>query len=229
MTHFDWANLHVQLDHDGVAVLPSLLNPESCAALRSLYDDGEHFRSRVLMQRHNYGRGEYQYFRYPLPPLVQQLRETIYPQLVPIANAWTEGLRVEHRFPAAHRDYLERCHAAGQTRPTPLLLKYGTGDYNCLHQDLYGEHLFPLQLVVLLSKASEDFEGGELVFVEQRPRMQSRPQVIQLGLGDAAIFAVNQRPVSGARGTYRVSLRHGVSCVHAGARYALGIIFHDAA
>ncbi|MFA5939696.1 MAG: 2OG-Fe(II) oxygenase [Sinimarinibacterium sp.] len=225
----DWTLAHNDLDRDGVTRIPGLLDAFDCAALRACYGDSERFRSRIVMQRHGFGRGEYQYFRDPLPALVQQLRETIYPHLAPVANRWAEQLRQPQRFPPMHAEFRAQCHAAGQTRPTPLLLRYGPGDYNCLHQDLYGALAFPLQIVVLLSEPGRDFDGGELVLVEQRPRMQSRPQVIPLRRGDAAIFAVNHRPVSGARGAYRVTLRHGVSRVHRGERYTLGIIFHDAA
>lgn len=228
LQRFDWKQLQQQLDRDGVATLRALIAPQDCAMLRSAYSQAQHFRSRVIMQRHNFGRGEYQYFRYPLPDLVVQLRAAIYPRLAPVANAWAELLGEDRRYPASHPEYLERCHCAGQTRPTPLLLKYGPGDYNCLHQDLYGEQVFPLQMVVMLSEPGKHFEGGELVLVEQRPRMQSRPQVVHLELGDAAIFAVNQRPVAGARGPHRVKLRHGVSRIESGERYSLGIIFHDA-
>jgi hypothetical protein len=229
MKTVDWNALRSELDRDGVARVPALLDVAACETLRGLYGEPGHFRSRVIMQRHNYGRGEYRYFGYPLPDIVQTLRETIYPPLAVVANAWAETLGESHRYPTTHADYLARCHAAGQNRPTPLLLKYGVGDYNCLHQDLYGEQVFPLQLVVLLSEPDRDFEGGELVLVEQRPRMQSRPQVVRLQQGDAAIFAVNRRPVTGARGTYRVAMRHGVSRIASGERFALGVIFHDAA
>lgn len=224
----DWTKVEADLGSDGVAVIPSLLDAKACAELRGRYADVDQFRSRVIMQRHNYGRGEYQYFVYPLPPRVQQLRERIYSRLAPIANSWAEALNQKRRYPLKHSEYIERCHAAGQKRPTPLLLHYGAGDYNCLHQDLYGEHSFPLQMVVLLSEPGKDFSGGELVLVEQRPRMQSRPQVISLQRGDAAIFAVHHRPTAGTRGTYKVNMRHGVSRIHNGERYTLGIIFHDA-
>jgi uncharacterized protein len=226
----DWMRAHEELDRDGVTHIPRLLGASDCAALQACYGDSDRFfRSRVVMQRHGFGRGEYQYFCDPLPPLVQLLREAIYPHLAPVANRWAEQLRQPQRFPPSHAEFREQCHAAGQTRPTPLLLRYGAGDYNCLHQDLYGALVFPLQVVVLLSEPGRDFDGGELVLVEQRPRMQSRPQVISLRRGDAAIFAVNHRPVTGARGACRVALRHGVSRLHRGERYTLGIIFHDAA
>jgi len=224
----DWSAIPAQLDSDGVARIPQLLAAETCAELRASYARRELFRSRVIMQRHNYGRGEYQYLAYPLPPLVQQLRTALYAGLAPVANRWAEALRGPARYPATHAEYVAQCHAAGQTRPTPLLLRYGSGDYNCLHQDLYGSLLFPMQVVVLLSEPERDFDGGELVLVEQRPRLQSRAQVVPLHCGDAAIFAVNQRPVASARGFSRAKLRHGVSRVLRGERYTLGIIFHDA-
>jgi uncharacterized protein len=216
------------LDATGVATVPKLLTAAQCSELRKLYAQPGRFRSRVVMERHNFGRGEYQYFAEPLPKLVQSLRERFYSQLAPIANTWAESLGESRRFPATLAEFRSQCHELGQTRPTPLLLKYGTGDYNCLHQDLYGDLSFPLQLVVLLSAPGRDFEGGEFVVVEQRPRMQSRVQVVPLQQGDAAIFAVHHRPMQGKRGTYRVNLRHGASTVRAGERYALGIIFHDA-
>lgn len=225
----DWRAAEQQLDADGSALLPALLSPEQCAALAALYDEPARFRSRVVMQRHGYGRGQYQYFSYPLPAPVAQLRAALYPRLAAIANRWHEALRIETRFPAEHDAFLRRCRDAGQDRPTPLLLRYEAGDYNCLHQDLYGEHVFPLQAAILLSAPGRDFTGGELVLTEQRPRMQSRVQVAPLAQGDALLFAVNQRPVHGVRGVYRVAMRHGVTRVHAGLRHTLGIIFHDAA
>ena len=227
----DWPAIEHDLDRDGVAVLPQLLQPRECAALAALYDDAPAatFRSRVVMARHGFGQGEYRYFDYPLPDRVAQLRGALYARLAPVANRWNTVMGAAQRYPATHADYLARCHAAGRSRATPLLLRYGPGDYNCLHQDLYGEHVFPLQVVVLLSRPGEEFEGGESVLVEQRPRMQSRAQVVPLGQGDAAVFAVAHRPVQGTRGPYRVNLRHGVSRVRAGARSTLGIIFHDAA
>jgi hypothetical protein len=225
---FDWTQVHSNLDANGAAVLPKLLDARTCAALRESYAESGSFRSRIVMQRHNFGRGEYQYFARPLPPVVQTLRAAFYPHLVGIANAWAETLGEERRLPPSHAEFLAQCHAAGQTRPTPLLLRYGAGDYNCLHQDLYGELAFPLQLVVLLNEPGKDFDGGELVLVEQRPRMQSRAQVIPLEQGDAVIFAVHHRPVAGKRGAYRVNLRHGVSELRRGERYTLGVIFHDA-
>ncbi len=225
----DWAALEAALDSQGWAILPGLLEPEACRGLAALYDRDEGFRSRVVMARHGFGRGEYRYFAYPLPELVQNLRAAFYPRLAPIANRWGERMGTATRFPAEHQVFLDRCHAAGQSRPTPLLLRYGPGDYNCLHQDLYGEQVFPLQVAVLLSAPGQDFQGGEFVLTEQRPRMQSRPMVAPLGQGDALVFAVNQRPVRGARGDYRVGQRHGVSEVRSGQRHTLGIIFHDAA
>ena len=227
----DWQEIGAGLDRDGVAVLPGLLDAGACRALAALYEGASEgtFRSRVVMARHNFGRGEYRYFAYPLPPPLPALRTALYAQLAPIANRWNSALGIPQRYPAGHADYLARCHAAGQARPTPLLLRYGEGDYNCLHQDLYGEHVFPLQVVLLLSEPGRDFDGGEFVMTEQRPRMQSRPIVLTLGQGDAAVIAVHHRPVQGARGIYRVNMRHGVSRVRSGHRHTLGIIFHDAA
>ena len=225
----DWAGVAAALDADGAALVEGLLARAQCEALAALYDEDAVFRSRVVMARHGFGRGEYRYFAYPLPDLVAELRAAFYPHLAPIANRWHEAMGLVARFPARHADFLARCHAAGQARPTPLLLRYAAGDHNCLHQDLYGEHVFPLQLVVLLAEPGRDFEGGEFVLTEQRPRMQSRPLVLPLRQGDAALIAVHQRPVQGTRGPYRVNLRHGVSTVRAGRRHALGIIFHDAA
>lgn len=226
----DAAAIASALDADGHAVLPGLLRTDECEGLAALYDgDERQFRSRVVMARHGYGRGEYRYFAYPLPPLVARLRASLYPLLAPLANRWHEAMGSEVRFPATHDGFLRRCHAAGQKRPTPLLLRYGAGDYNCLHQDLYGEHVFPLQIAFLLSQPGRDFAGGEFVLTEQRPRMQSRVQVVPLRQGDGVIFAVNQRPVRGTRGHYRVVMRHGVSRLHDGNRHTLGIIFHDAA
>lgn len=225
----DWTAAAADLDRFGCALIPGLLNAQDCDGVASLYAAGRGFRSHVVMARHGYGRGEYRYFAYPLPPLVQALRAAVYPRLAPIANRWHATLGVDARFPDDHGAFLDRCHAAGQVRPTPLLLQYGEGDYNCLHQDLYGEHVFPLQLAVLLSEPGKDFTGGEFVLTEARPRMQSRAEVVPLGKGDAVVFAVNMRPVQGSRGAYRVNLRHGVSRVRAGHRQTLGIIFHDAA
>jgi hypothetical protein len=225
----DWAALAVDLDAQGWAVLPGLLDPERCEGIAGGYDEDAQFRSRVVMARHGFGRGEYRYFAYPLPDPVFALRTALYPRLAPIANRWNERLGVETRFPADHAAFVMRCHEAGQVRPTPLLLRYGPGDYNCLHQDLYGEHVFPLQVAILLSRPGEDFTGGEFVLTEQRPRMQSRAAVVPLRQGDAVIFAVSHRPVAGTRGDYRVTMRHGVSAVQSGKRHTLGIIFHDAA
>lgn len=225
----DWAATEKALDGQGFAVLPGLLTPEECSRVVGLYDRPEGFRSQVVMARHGFGRGEYKYFSYPLPPLVQGIRERLWPYLSPVANRWHEAMGVAARFPQTHAQFVERCHAAGQRRPTPLLLRYGAGDYNCLHQDLYGEHVFPLQAAVLLSEPGHDFEGGELVLTEQRPRMQSRVMVVPLKQGDGVVFAVNSRPVAGTRGTYRVTMRHGVSALRSGSRHTLGVIFHDAA
>lgn len=224
----DWAALGQQIDQDGCAVIKSLLSAQACDDVSALYTQSAPFRSQVIMTRHGFGRGEYKYFNYPLPDTVARLRRALYPRLVPIANRWYECMDLPTRFPATHETFLQRCHAAGQERPTPLLLQYGPQDYNCLHQDLYGEHVFPLQVAILLSEPDEDFTGGEFVLTEQRPRMQSRPQVIRLKKGDGLIFAVSQRPVKGVRGYYRVTMRHGVSRLHSGKRHTLGIIFHDA-
>nr|WP_297456981.1 2OG-Fe(II) oxygenase [uncultured Halomonas sp.] len=225
---FDWRRLAEELDAHGCAAIDNMLNARECGELAALYTADELFRSRVVMGRHGFGRGEYRYFDYPLPALVAGLRESIYPHLVPVANRWNEAMRIDVRYPDRHADFIARCHDAGQCRPTPLLLQYGTDDYNCLHQDLYGEHVFPLQVAVLLSEPGDDFTGGEFVLTEQRPRMQSRPEVVSLGRGDAVIFAVHHRPVQGKRGAYRVNLRHGVSRLRSGHRQTLGIIFHDA-
>jgi len=224
----DWTAVAEALDAQGWAILPRLLSAEECDGVAALYDEGGVFRSHVVMARHGFGRGEYKYFVYPLPPLIAALRTSLYPHLAPIANRWHERMGDKVRFPAAHEAFLEQCHAASQTRPTPLLLRYGPGDYNCLHQDLYGAHVFPLQVACLLSEPGEEFAGGELVLTEQRPRMQSRPMVVPLRKGDAAVFAVNSRPAQGTRGSYRVRLRHGVSALRSGRRHTLGIIFHDA-
>ena len=225
---FDWASIADDLDAQGCAMLEALLSPQECRALAGLYADDALFRSRVVMGRHGFGRGEYKYFSYPLPDTVATLRSAIYPRLAPVANRWNAAMGIDVRYPDAHAEFLARCHAAGQRRPTPLLLQYGAGDYNCLHQDLYGDHVFPLQAAILLSEPGHDFSGGEFVLTEQRPRMQSRPQVVPLRQGDVAIFAVHQRPVQGTRGSYRVNMRHGVSRVRSGHRHTLGIIFHDA-
>jgi uncharacterized protein len=229
VTAADWSQMAADLDAQGWAVLSGLLTPEQCKGVAALYDDSARFRSRVVMARHGFGKGEYQYFAYPLPGIVAGLRGALYPHLAPQANRWNAAMGIDVRYPAAHADFLARCHDAGQTRPTPLLLRYGEGDYNCLHQDLYGEHVFPLQVAILLSRPGDDFTGGEFVLTEQRPRMQSRPAVVPLRQGDAVVFAVHHRPVQGTRGVYRVVLRHGVSQLRSGHRRTLGIIFHDAA
>ena len=224
----DWTQATADLDAQGCAVLKGLLSPDECVALAALYQDDKNFRSRIVMGRHGFGRGEYKYFAYPLPDLIAQLRPELYARLCPVANRWNETMGIDVRYPAEHAEFLDRCHQAGQTRPTPLLLKYGPEDYNCLHQDLYGDHAFPLQVAILLSEPDEDFTGGEFVMTEQRPRMQTRPMVVPLRRGDAVIFAVHHRPVKGTRGSYRVNLRHGVSKLLSGQRYTVGIIFHDA-
>jgi hypothetical protein len=229
LSRVDWAAVAASLDERGFATIPALLAPAECRDLVALYDDEAAFRSRVVMARHGFGQGEYKYLRYPLPSAVEALRQAIYPQLAPVANRWRAALKEAGRLPAALDDYLAHCHDAGQTRPTPLILKYGAGDYNCLHQDLYGALVFPLQLTVLLSAPTATFTGGEFVLVEQRPRRQSKAEVVPLGQGEAVIFAVHHRPVRGTRGIYRVNQRHGVSRVRSGERYTLGIIFHDAA
>jgi uncharacterized protein len=223
-----WERVSRDLDAEGYATIEDLLTPDESAQVAELYSKDDLFRSRVVMAKHGFGRGEYKYFRYPLPDLIAELRTAVYPHLVPIANRWNEALGLEVRYPASHAEFLKRCHAAGQVRPTPLVLHYETDDYNCLHQDLYGEHVFPLQLAILLSKPGKEFTGGEFVMTEQRPRMQSRPMVIPLRQGDGVVFAVSRRPVRGARGWYRVNLRHGVSRVRSGQRRTAGIIFHDA-
>ena len=225
----DWTVIAAALDREGWAVLPRLLSAAECYDTAALYPLEELFRSHVEMARHGFGRGEYRYFSYPLPPLVAGLRGALYAQLAPVANRWHERMGRVERFPSDHANYLAQCHAAGQVRPTPLLLQYGPGDYNCLHRDLYGAEAFPLQVAVLLSAPGADFTGGEFVLTEQRPRMQSRAALVPLGKGDAVIFAVNERPVAGSRGDYRVAMRHGVSEVRSGQRHTLGIIFHDAA
>ena len=225
----DWREVAASLDERGYATTPPLLTAPECRGLAALYQRDDAFRSRVVMQRHGFGRGEYKYLRYPLPDLVEALRRTIYPHLALIANCWRERLREEGRFPSRLGDYLARCHEAGQERPTPLILKYEAGDYNCLHQDLYGPLVFPLQLTLLLSKPEDDFTGGEFLLVEQRPRAQSRGDVVPLRQGEAVIFPVHHRPAQGVRGFHRVTMRHGVSRLHCGRRYTLGIIFHDAA
>jgi len=224
----DWARIGAALDAFGCATTGPLLDAAACADLAASYDREEGFRSRIVMARHGFGRGEYKYFANPLPDPVAALRAGFWPHLAPIANRWNEAMGLAPRFPADHAGFLARCHAAGQTRPTPLLLRYGAGDYNCLHQDLYGEHVFPLQVAVLLSAPGRDFTGGEFVLTEQRPRMQSRAEVVPLAQGEGVIFAVHHRPVQGTRGTYRVTLRHGVSRIRSGRRHTLGVIFHDA-
>jgi uncharacterized protein len=224
----DGAALEGDLDAQGWSVVRDLLTPAECDELACLYAEEAGFRSRVVMARHGFGKGEYRYFSYPLPPLVQGLRTALYPRLAPLANRWHERMGMSVRFPAEHAEFIARCAASGQARPTPLLLQYGAGDYNCLHQDLCGEHVFPLQLAVLLSEPATDFGGGEFVLTEQRPRMQTRATVVPLTKGDAVVFAVNSRPVRGTRGDNRVKLRHGVSKITEGHRHTLGIIFHDA-
>jgi uncharacterized protein len=224
----DWTQATTDLDAQGSAVLKGLLSPEECRELASLYPDDNNFRSRVVMGRHGFGRGEYKYFSYPLPDLIAGLRPALYTKLRGVANRWNEAMGINIRYPESHDAFLRWCHAAGQVRPTPLLLQYGAGDYNCLHQDLYGEHVFPLQVAILLSEPGRDFSGGEFVLTEQRPRMQSRPEVVPLAQGDAVAFAVHHRPVQGTRGFYRVNLRHGVSRVRSGHRHTVGVIFHDA-
>ncbi|MGG5819808.1 2OG-Fe(II) oxygenase [Falsiroseomonas sp. HW251] len=228
MTAIDGSALATALDAQGWALLPRLLDEDACDALAARYD-GEGFRSRVVMQRHGFGQGEYKYFAHPLPPPIPALREDLYAALAPLANAWHERLGLAARFPPDHAGFLARCHAAGQSKPTPLLLRYGPGDHNCLHQDVYGDLVFPMQATVLLSRPGEDFSGGEFVLTEQRPRLQSRAEVVPLGKGDAVVFAVRLRPRRGTRGDYRVAMRHGVSTVRAGSRHTLGIILHDAA
>jgi uncharacterized protein len=224
----DWARLTSDLAARGHAVAERVLSVEQCRQLTEMYAAENPFRSRVIMSRHGFGRGEYKYFTYPLPALVAELRAALYPHLAPIANDWNAKLGIDVEYPRTHEAFLKRCHAAGQTLPTPLLLQYEQDDYNCLHQDIYGEHIFPLQIAVLLSAPEEDFTGGEFVMTEQRPRMQSRPEVVPLKQGDGVIFAVNERPVQGTRGIYRVKLRHGVSRIRSGHRHTLGVIFHDA-
>ncbi|ALN65827.1 hypothetical protein GLA29479_5001 [Lysobacter antibioticus] len=224
----DWGVAAAALDGGGHALIRQLLTREECDVIAGAYDEEARYRSRVVMARHGFGRGEYRYFRYPLPDLVQGLRSALYPRLAPIAERWNQAMGIAVGYPPRLQDFLARCHAAGQARPTPLLLRYASGDYNCLHQDLYGEHVFPLQAAILLSQPGRDFEGGEFVLTEQRPRMQSRVEVVPLQQGDAVVFAVNQRPVRGARGHYRVAMRHGVSRLHSGQRHTLGLIFHDA-
>ncbi len=224
----DWPAIARDLDAYGCAVVPKLVSPAGCDQLAALYGQDALFRSRIDMRRHGFGSGEYKYFAYPLPDVVEALRGALYPHLAAVANRWNAAMGIDIDYPANHADYLARCHRAGQLRPTPLLLRYEAGDYNCLHQDLYGDNVFPLQVAILLSEPGKDFSGGEFVMTEQRPRMQSRAEVVALGKGDAVVFAVHQRPVQGTRGTYRVTLRHGVSRLRSGHRQTLGIIFHDA-
>jgi hypothetical protein len=225
----DWPAIAGELDGVGVAATGALFTAGQCAALRALYSDDRNFRSHVVMKRHGFGEGEYKYYANPLPDTISTLREAFYPHLAPIANEWHRRIGIGRRFPETLATFLDECHAGGQNRPTPLLLKYGPGDYNCLHQDLYGEHVFPIQLVILLSEPGKDFTGGEFVMTEQRPRMQSRAEVVPLAMGHGALFTVNDRPKAGSRGDYRVKMRHGVSRVRSGERYTTGIIFHDAA
>ena len=223
-----WDQASHDLDAEGSAIIKGILSPDECDEIRALYQERKLFRSEVVMERHGFGRGEYRYFKYPLPDLISTLRTALYPRLVPIANRWNNAMAIDIRFPPTHAEYIRRCHQAGQNKPTPLILKYEKDDYNCLHQDLYGEHVFPLQVAVLLSEPNRDFTGGEFVMTEQRPRMQSRPIVVPLRKGDGVVFAVNHRPVQGKESVYRVNLRHGVSRLRSGSRHTLGIIFHDA-
>jgi uncharacterized protein len=224
----DWSSVSTHLDSYGWAMFGHLLTADECEALASLYRDDDLFRSHIHMARHGFGRGEYKYFSYPLPEMVAGLRAALYPRLAPVANNWSQLMKSDAHYPEAHAEFIKRCHKAGQTRPTPLLLQYGEGDYNALHQDLYGEHVFPLQVAILLSEPERDFTGGDFVLIEQRPRMQSRAEVVPLRQGDGVVFAVHNRPVQGTRGTYRVNLRHGVSRLRSGHRHTVGIIFHDA-
>jgi hypothetical protein len=224
----DWARVARDLDATGNAMLEGLLSPDECRSVAGWYPSDDHFRSRIVMARHGFGRGEYKYFSYPLPEIIAGLRTALYPHLAPIANRWNEALGIDVRYPPEQADFIARCHEAGQRKPTPLLLQYQADDFNCLHQDVYGEQVFPLQVAILLSRPGRDFTGGEFVMTEQRPRMQSRAEVVPLTQGDAVVFAVRHRPVQGARGVYRVNLRHGVSRIRSGHRHTLGIIFHDA-
>lgn len=224
----DWERVAQDLDGYGSAVLERLLTSDDCEALAALYPEDDRFRSRVVMGRHGFGRGEYKYFSYPLPEIIAELRTALYPRLAPVANRWNTAMGIDVQYPATHADFIARCHDAGQRKPTPLLLQYAADDFNCLHQDLYGEHVFPIQVAILLSEPGRDFTGGEFVLTEQRPRMQSRAEVVPLRQGDAVVFAVHHRPVPGTRGVYRVTLRHGVSRIRSGHRHTLGIIFHDA-
>jgi len=224
----NWPDLTLQLDGSGNAVIAGLLTPDECRRIAALYPQEDHFRSQIHMARHGFGKGEYRYFKYPLPDLLGGLRTALYPHLAVVANAWNARMGTDRRYPDRHADFLAQCHDAGQTRPTPLLLQYVAGDFNCLHQDLYGDLAFPLQVAILLSEPGEDFTGGEFVLTEQRPRMQSRVEVVPLRQGDAVVFAVHTRPVQGSKGSYRVNLRHGVSRLRAGKRHTVGLIFHDA-
>ena len=228
VTAYDWQAIAGELDTYGCAVLPKLLSPEECRAIAALYPDESHFRSHIHMARHGFGKGEYRYFKYPLPDILDGLRTALYPRLAGLANEWNGRMGIDERYPDNHGSFLKRCHDAGQTRPTPLLLQYVPGDFNCLHQDLYGDLAFPIQVAILLSEPGKDFTGGEFVLTEQRPRMQSRAEVVTLRQGDAVAFAVHNRPVMGSKGSYRVNLRHGVSRVRSGMRHTVGIIFHDA-
>ena len=228
LARIDWNTVAADLGSAGWGMLEGILQPEECESLAALYPQDARFRSRVVMARHGFGRGEYKYLSYPLPALVAELRAGIYPRLSPVANRWNELMGIDVRYPDDHASFIERCHQAGQSRPTPLLLQYGPDDYNCLHQDVYGEHVFPLQVAFLLSEPNQDFTGGEFVLTEQRPRMQSRAEVVPLRKGDAVIFAVHHRPHQGTRGHYRVNMRHGVSRLRSGRRYTMGVIFHDA-
>jgi hypothetical protein len=225
---YSWPCVSQHLNAHGWALVKQLLTTGECESVTGLYGDDRHFRSHIVMSRHGFGRGEYKYFRYPLPDTVAELRTALYPRLAPIANRWNMSMGIAVRYPNTHAEFITRCHKAGQTRPTPLLLQYGEGDFNALHQDLYGEHVFPLQVAILLSEPEQDFTGGEFVLTEQRPRMQSRPEVVPLAQGDAVAFAVHHRPVQGTRGVYRVNLRHGVSRIRSGHRHTVGVIFHDA-
>ncbi len=228
VNRYDWKAIGAHLDAHGWATLPDLLTLAETEAIAGLYDDDGVFRSHVVMARHGFGRGEYKFFKYPLPEVIGDLRTALYPRLVPTANRWNEAMGIAVRYPDAHPDFIARCHHAGQTRPTPLLLQYGEGDFNALHQDVYGEHVFPLQAMVLLAEPAKAFTGGEFVLTEQRPRMQSRVEVVPLRRGDGAVWAVRNRPVQGTRGTYRVNMRHGVSRIRSGHRHTVGVIFHDA-
>ncbi|OQM76582.1 2OG-Fe(II) oxygenase [Manganibacter manganicus] len=228
ISRYDWPLLATDLDSHGCAMLQNLLTADDCDRIAGLYDTPQHFRSHVVMARHGFGKGEYRYFSYPLPSLLDDLRTALYPRLAPVANAWNERMGITARYPGSHETFLKLCHDAGQVKPTPLLLRYIAGDFNCLHQDLYGDLAFPLQVAILLSRPGEDFSGGEFVLTEQRPRMQSRVEVVPFSQGDAVIFAVHNRPVKGTKGNYRVNLRHGVSRIRSGQRHTVGIIFHDA-